>query len=468
MMKRIRGSQSMKSRYRQVFALLLVWLCMLDRSLAQAPPANPLTLPKAVSIALERNPLEKAALADAKAASSNVGVARSFLMPHVTFTESGTRGNDPVYVFGSKLRQQRFTTADFQLNQLNTPLPFGNFTTRFGGAWNLFDSFASWHAVSRAKRMNEAANHQLDRTNQEIVFRVVEAYDGVLLANKRVDVAEQAEKTAQSILDRSQSRFDTGLVVESDLLSAKVRIAERSAELVRARNNLALSRAQLNLTMGLVPDSPLEPVEELAERSFPELPLAELETRALARRPDLRSLQSQEAAQQQSVAMAKSAFGPRVNAMAGWELDNPTFLAGGGGNNWLGAIEVQFDLFQGGARRAELSREHALEQKMKALKQAASDSVLLDIRRAYYDLDSARQEVSIAHAAIAQAQESLRISRDRYDGGLITITDLLGMEEAARRTQADYWDAVYRLHIGYANLELASGTLDMQSPVVNP
>jgi hypothetical protein len=58
-------------------------------------------------------------------------------MPHLSLSETGTRGDDPVYVFGSKLRQQRFTTVDFTLNKLNSPLPFGNFATRFGGSWNL-------------------------------------------------------------------------------------------------------------------------------------------------------------------------------------------------------------------------------------------------------------------------------------------------------------------------------------------
>ena len=52
------------------------------------------------------------------------------------------------------------------------------------------------------------------------------------------------------------------------------------------------------------------------------------------------------------MSIAKSSFGPRVNAFAGWEADNPTLLAGGGGNNWLAGIEVQFDLFEGGAKRA--------------------------------------------------------------------------------------------------------------------
>ena len=68
---------------------------------------------------------------------------------------------------------------------------------------------------------------------------------------------------------------------------------------------------------------------------------------------------------------------------------------------------------------------------MAALKQAAADAVRLEVRQAYYDLDSSRQQVEVARAAISQAQESLRIDRDRYDGGLLTITDLLSAEENA-------------------------------------
>jgi outer membrane protein len=157
-----------------------------------------------------------------------------------------------------------------------------------------------------------------------------------------------------------------------------------------------------------------------------------------------------------------------VNAFAGWEADNPTFVAGGGGNNWLAGIEVQFDIFQGGAKRARLSRERAVQEKVAAAKDMATDAALLEVRRAYYDLDASRQQVEVARAAIAQSQESLRINRNRYEAGLLTITDLLGAEEAARRSQTDYWEAVYRYHTDYANLELARGILSSQSPVVTP
>ncbi len=457
----------MKIFFTAILSAVIVWLPWATASAQQEQPSS-LTLQQAVNIALEKNPLRKVALADTKAASADVREARSFLMPRLTFSETATRGNDPVYVFGGELRQQRFTAADLAFNKLNSPVPFGNFATRFGGSWNLFDSFASWHGINRAKKMTEAAGQQLDRTDQEIVFRVVRAYYQVLLAAKQLEVAEQAVKTAQAIMDRSQTRLDSGLAVQSDLLTAKVHMAARQQEAIRARNNMEMARAELNTAMGIPLDAPAQPSEVLAEHALPIPTLQEVERQALVNRPDLQRVQSEEAAQRQSVAMAKSAFGPRVNAFAGWEMDNPTFVAGGGGNNWLGGIEVQYDIFQGGEKRAELSRQRALEEKVVAMKQVASDGVRLDVRRAYYNLDSARQELDVARAAIAQAQESLRINQDRYDSGLTTITDLLGAEEATRRSQTDYWEAVYRFHASYADLELASGSLNVQSPVVMP
>jgi outer membrane protein len=434
----------------------------------QASESTRLTLQQAVNIALEKNPERKAMMADTKAAAADVKVAHASLLPHVTFSEEATRGDDPVYVFGSKLRQQRFNSQDFGLNVLNTPPAYGNFATRLGGTWNLFDSLASWRGINRAKRMKDAAGHQLERTDQEVVFHVVDAYYGVLLAKKRLEVAEQSIKTAEAILDRSKNRFESGVAVESDLLSAKVRLATRKQELIRAQNDLAMSEAQLSTSMGTPEENNIDPADVLAERNLPAISLQEAEKQAVETRPDLKKVRSVEEAQRESVAIAKSSFGPRINAFGGWEADNPTFIAGGGGNNWLAGIEIKVDLFQGGAKRAQLSHERALEEKVAAAKEMATDSIRLQVRRAYYELDAARQEIQVARASIAESQESVRINQNRYDSGLSTITDLLAAEDTARRSQTEYWETVYRYFTSYANLELASGALSPQSPVVTP
>ncbi len=428
-------------------------------------PGAPLTMSEAVSMALEKNPLHKAALAGTRISLAQVRESRSPLMPKLMFTESAVRGNDPVFVFGTRLRQQSFTAADFALNKLNTPTPIGNFSSRFSGQWSLFDGLQSWYEVTRARYMQQAAEQQLNRTDQELVYQAVQAYNGILLAQKQVVVAEAGLETARAIEAESRARVESGMAVDSDLLSAQVATASREQELIEARNAFALARSQLALAIGMPSDTLYAPQENLAEHSFPAITVADLEQQALAKRPDLKQVESERNAQAKSISMAKGAFAPRLNVYGSWETDSPS-PGWNGGNNWIAGAEVQFDLFDGDAKRAHLAAEKANQERTTAMRDAFRDQIRLQVRKAYYEYDAARQQVEVAHGAIQQAEESLRINQNRYDGGLTTISDLLRVQEAAHRAQSDYWQAIYRMQTSYAGLELAVGTLSPTSPAV--
>jgi outer membrane protein TolC len=454
--------------------LILAGLAINSAAQASAPPADnsasgaaliPITLHQAVSMALDKNPLHKVALAGTHISLAAVRQSRAPLLPKIMFDESAVRGNDPVFVFGTLLRQNRFTAADFSLNRLNTPTPIGNFASRFSGQWNLFDGLQSWNALSRAKFMQQASEQQLGRSDEELVYRTAEAYYGVLLAQKQVAVAEDTLKTAQATEDLSRARVESGMSVNSDLLSAQVATASRKEELIQAQNALSLARSQLALTLGMSSDTVYEPQESLADHNFPVASVSELETQALAKRPDLKQAESERAAQAKNVSMAKGAFAPRVNVFGSWEQDSPS-VGWNGGNNWIAGAELQFDLFDGDSKRANLAMQRAMEDKATAMRDAFRDQIRLQVRKAYYAYDAARRQVEVARGAIAQADESLRINQNRYDGGLTTISDLLRVEEAAHRAKADYWQAIYRMQTSYAGVELATGTLSPNSPAV--
>jgi outer membrane protein len=443
---------------------LVTAISLCGAGLAQSAP---LSLQQAVAIALEHNPQRKAALADARGAKASVREAQSGYLPRLTFAEAAVASNDPVFVFGTRLRQNRFTAADFALNQLNNPAAIGNFATRFGLQWNVFDSLLTAAAVRQAAHQKVASEQRLARADQLVIFRVVQAYYGVLFAGRQLEVAEHVANTAQSVLEESRARFEVGSTVESDYLSAQVNLASRQQELVRLRNALALARAQLNLAMGIAAEHDCQAVEPASAPSLRAPALAEAENRALKDRPDLKQSAEQVAANQAGVQAAKSAFGPRVTAFAGSELDNINPF-GNGGSNWTAGAELQFDIFSGGQKSARLAREHAALEQAQATRQVAQDAVRLDVRRAWYDFDSSRQIVDVNRSAAAQADEALRIVNNRYQAGMTTITEMLRAEDAARTAATNYWEAVYRLSTSYAALELAMGALNPQSPVVMP
>ncbi len=425
----------------------------------------PLTLPQAVAMALDKNPLHKAAVADTRISTAAFREARAPLLPKISFSESALRGNDPVFVFGSRLRQQSFTAADFALNQLNTPTPISNFSSRFFGQWNLFDGLQSWYGATRARYMNQAAEQQLGRTDQELVYQAVEAYYGTLLAQRQVQVAEAGLETAQAIEASSRARVESGMVVESDLLSAQVATASRRQELIAAQDALSLARTQLAVAIGASSGTLFEPQDTLTDRTYSPPPVAQLETLAMEKRPDLKRVNAELRGQEKQIAAAKGAFAPRLNVFGSWETDSPT-PGWNAGNNWVAGVELQLDLFDGDSKRANLAMQKAIEEKATAMRDSFRDQIRLQVRKAYYEYDAARQQVIVARTAIAQADESLRINQNRYDGGLTTISDLLRVQESDQHAKADYWQAVYRVQTSYAGVELATGTISSSSPVV--
>lgn len=450
---------------RRIFIAGMVWLALAVPAIAQL--GEPLSLQQAIAIALERNPQHKAALAETRAAKADVKEAQSFFYPRITFSEAATLSNDPVYVFGTRLRQSRFTAADFALNQLNHPDPIGNFATRFVAQWNLFDSFSTTYNARRATELRSAAAERLARADQVIVYRVIQSYDSVLFARRQVELAEHAASTAQTVVNESRARFDAGTTIESDYLAAQVDLASRQQELVLARNAVALASAELNVAMGVAADRKYQLTYELAEHTLPAATLPEAEDRALKQRSDLKEVAATARASDAGLRVARSSFGPRINVFAASELDNVSPF-GNGSSNWTAGAELQFDLFSGGQTSASVARARANLERMQALQQTAEDRIRLEVRRAYYDYDTARQTLEVTKASIAQAEEGLRIVSNRYRAGMTTMTDLLRAEDAARTARTNYWQAVYQYLVSYASLELATGSLNSQSPVITP
>jgi outer membrane protein len=421
-----------------------------------AAAQEPLTLRQAVNQALGQSPEAAIARADQRDSRSAAAMARIQLLPQLNFTEDISRGNDPVYAFGTRLRQRQFTQADFALNALNFPQPIGNFSSRFSGSWTAFDSFKTQKEIHRADLLKESSASSSDATDQEITFRVVEAYQAALYAQREIDVAQHEQETAAALLASVEDHVKAGLAVESDQMAAQVNVAARKEELIAAQGDLELAWAELREAMGApnLKASELKPIEP---HTFPQLALEQELATAVKARPDLIAQGQAQSAQALALGAAKSGFGPRVSAYGNWEEDRTSF-AGSGGNNWVAGVQISIDILPLG-KRAGLERESAAKQRIDAQLAASQQHVQLEVSRAHIHRQTAALSVETARAAMDQSAESLRIVKNRYGAGLATITDLLRAEDAERQSQSSYWHAVYGSAMAYAELLYTTGTL---------
>jgi len=421
-----------------------------------ASSQEPLTLREAISQAMGQSPEAAIARAGNEEAKSAATMARTQLLPQVNFAEDISRGDDPVYVFGTRLRQQRFTAADFALDALNTPAPIGNFAMRVSGSWMAFDSLKTQKDIHRADLFKESSAISAKAVDQHIVFRVIQAYQSALYAQRGIDVARHNQETADALLASVDDHVKAGLAVESDRMSAEVNVAARKQELIAAEGELELAWAQLREAMG-VPDLQTTELKPIEPHSFPQLPLEQEMATAAKTRPDLMALGQAQSAQATAVGAAKSTFGPRVSAYGNWEEDRASF-AGSGGNNWVAGVQISIDILPIG-KRAQLARESAAKQKIDAQLAASQQHVRLEVSQAHIHRQTATLTLDTARASMDQSAESLRILKNRYGAGLATITDLLRAEDAERQSQSNYWQAVYGNSMAYAELLFATGIL---------
>ncbi len=421
-----------------------------------ASAQEPLTLRQAINQALGQSPEEAIARAGSLDAASASKLARTALLPQLGFTEDISRGNDPVYAFGTRLRQRQFTQADFALNALNFPQPIGNFSTRFSGQWVAFDSFKTQKEIHSADLFKESATSSAKAVDQRIVFQVVGAYQQVLFAQRELAVAQHEQETAAALLASVEDHVKAGLAVESDRMSGEVNAEARKEELIAAQGDLELAWAQLREAMGN-PELKAEELKPIEPHTFPQGSLEDEVATAAKTRPDLMALGQVQSAQASSLGAAKSAFGPRVSAYGNWEEDQ-TSMGGSGGNNWVAGVQISVDIFPIG-KRTQLARESAAKQKIDAQVVQTQQHLRLEVSQAHIHRQTAALQLETARAAMDQSEESLRILKNRYGAGLATITDLLRAEDAERQSQSNYWHAVYGNAMAYSELLYATGTL---------
>ena len=439
--------------------LALAFLVFCRAGITQANPvAEPLTLQQAVSTALKQSPDHRLATLDAEAAVANQHLAKSALLPALSFAELANRGNDPVFVFGARLRQQRFSQSDFALNALNKPTPLGNFATRFSGDWVAFDSWKTEFSIRSATEQAGAMRSAAARADQEIVHRVVVGFQGVLIARKQLDVARHQVETAQALADSSKSRVASGLAVDSDKLSAEANLAARQQEEIAAEGDLESAWAELERAQGALIPEEARRIQDLQASQLEPAALSDSVQAAILARPDRKSLEQAKQASHSAVLATRSSFAPTLHAFGNWEQDRGSF-AGSGGNNWTAGVELNVDILPL-ARRQQLAVARIAEERSHVAAQSADEQIRLEVTRAWYAQNAASRMVQVAEAARTQTAESLRILRNRYNAGLATMTDLLRCEDAERQTEANYWAAVSRSRVAWCELRFAMGTLN--------
>jgi len=419
--------------------------------------AEILTLEQAVDTALKNNPGLKAADAQIDIARAGVLRSASGFLPRVTVSETYSKTNDPLMVFGTKLDQKIVTPQDFDVTVMNHPDPISNYNTRFAVAQPVFNGGREYLGVRMAKLSRDASVQDRERAKQETVYEVIKAYYGLLLAKEAHKVALQSFQTSAENVKLAEARYRAGAVLQSDLLRAKVQHAEVKEMASRTENSIRLATASLNFAMGVsqateyVVDDSLSVREARTDMNL-------LIEEASARRPDLLSTELNRRNVEIGIAQARADYLPSLNltGQVDWNSSN---IAEADAKSWAVMAVLQWNLFDGLVTKSKVREAVASAQKMKALEEQTRSSVQLQVRQAFYNLSASLDRISATASSVQEAEEGLRIVQKRYEVGMTNFVDVVGAETALIRARNNALLALYDNNISHAELKLATGTL---------
>ncbi len=424
-----------------------------------------ISLNDAVRLALEKNKSLEAAAAANKAADARISEARGGRLPKINYSESWARSDNPVFVFSSLLTQKQFGEPNFQIGPLNNPNFLNNFQSQLTADQVLYDAGQTKRAVHSAELAKDITGEQGRRTQMEVIAGVIRAYYDSLLSADQLNATSQAMRSAQADLERAQAIRTAGMSTDADILSIRVHLASVREQQIRREADIDVARAALNDAIGLPLETPHTLTTALLPLDPPSASLADQQKTAVEQRPEARQMKLATSLADTQAANARSSLLPQVTLHGAYEADRQRFL-NRGGDNWLVSIGLRWNLFNGFSDKARIE-ESKFDQQRSSAEAARTDSAIrLQVQRAYADVHAATQRIEVAKASVAEAEESLRITQNRYEAGFSNVTDLLRTETAVLDARTRHLAAVRDQRIAAAMLELAAGTLTPDSALL--
>ncbi len=425
-------------------------LSTLSTALAQE---RVLSLREALEYSMGGNPELRAGAENLLAQKEDIGIARSFLLPKLNFEERFMRTNNPVYVFMSKLNEERFTMQDFAIDSLNHPQAVNDFQTALSFEQAVFAPKANI-GIDMARKEFAAKGDELGRKKEDVAFRVFKAYLGVQTAKSYVRAAEKGVDDAREHARIADARFRSNLGLLADTLRAKVALSSAEERLVSAKKNLDVAKRALGLALGLS-----ESIDVAAERpAFQVRPIEYYYESSLSRK-DLKSLETKRDNARNMLRMANAGYLPVVGVGGTYQLNDHNRPFGSEGDSWQVGAFLRWELFDGAKREHERQKaKHKIAESDEYLN-GFKKELSFNVFEAYLGVEASKKGVDLANAAVESAEEGRRLVRLRYENSLSPMVDLLDAQASLDASRADAIEKESAYLTAIANLDFQSGTI---------
>jgi len=414
--------------------------------------SGPITLEQAIATALELNPGLARAAQEADAADARRDYSIGAVLPDFSLRGGYAHTRDDQRLVQARAPgEESVFDDDIFSTDLVVSIPL------FAGGRLLSE-------IQARELLEAAARHQFARTQTELVFNVSSVFYRILAQRYVIDSLEFSRDAMREHLRRVNELIDAQKAAPVDRLRIEVRLADLAQQLAKQRSLLAIQERTLTNLIGIAGSSqPLTPSGELRALDTEPPTVGDCLAWAFEQRADYRAARAALEAQAKRVDRARGERWPTATLQGSygyrWAASPTTQPDYTDRKEDVGRVEVLIDvpLFKGGRINAQIREQRALLAAQLSRLRELELQIELEVETAALNIQSARERVSATQAAISQAEESLRIEREKYALAKGSITDVLDAQTALLNAQTTHYNALADYSVALDQLKLATG-----------
>ncbi|MFP4228207.1 MAG: TolC family protein [Salinivenus sp.] len=371
----------------------------------------------------------------------------------------------------------------------------GDFTSRstdflnMGANANLtvFNGFENVSSLREARTESMADEVNLQRTQREVVFTVMEQFINLVETREIVRVRREELDALQQQLRQVEEFVDSGSRPISELYQQQANVAEAEQALLQAQREREVAQTELIQTLQLNPRAPYDfrvpdpPGDSIETRTYDPSALID---EAFEERLDLRVAKADERAAEHGVQSARSQYYPSLSVGADYGTDwtnrpRPVPDPDDPDQTFEPGFSDQLDLNRGGSVSLSLNipifdqwqRETQVQQAEVQAQNAQYDlddqqqQVALQVRQAYLDYRNAVQQLEAANARLQSAEQARTSAQERYNLGSASIVELQNANRDFVDAASQQVRARYTLLFRERQIDYFVGNLRPSSPL---
>lgn len=310
--------------------------------------------------------------------------------------------------------------------------------------------------IESARLLKEASQLDAEQDAQAATFNIIQAYINLYKAATTVSIVEDNLKTSNS-RDSSFSNLEkNGIMARNDLLKSQLQTSNIELALLESQNNFTLAVVNMNLLLGLPTNEKWTFDTSFVKEAVNFDTYSKYEANAFTNRKDLQSVDTRLKASALAIQSAERINYPTVALTGGYIAAYiPKVISITNAVN--AGIGVQFNLSQIWKKNTKLMQARAQQKQVDANKEMLQDAISLSIQQDYQNVLLNQKKIEVYQKSLEQATENYRITNNKFNNSLSTITELLEANTALLQANLNINLAKADAILAYQKLLLSSG-----------